>query len=41
MSGEVCLNKSELEDHAWVTKEEMKHYVSPDYYSAVSHALVD
>ena len=41
MSGEVEINKEELEDYAWVTKEEMRNYVSQDYYSAISQALAE
>lgn len=34
-SGQVEVNREELEDYAWVTKEELKDYLSPEYYSAV------
>lgn len=39
MSGEVKLNQDELVDYIWVTKEEMKDYVSQELYDCVSIAL--
>lgn len=40
-NGEVKLNGQELEDHAWVTKEEMKNYVSEQYYQAIRPILAE
>jgi len=40
LSGQVTLG-SQLADYAWVTKTEMKDYVSSDYYSSLSAALPD
>lgn len=41
ISGEVILNKNELEDYVWVTKQEMKDYVSLNYYNVISPALLE
>ena len=41
VSGSVKLNLKELEQYVWVTKEEMKQYVSNDYYNAIAPALMD
>jgi large subunit ribosomal protein L46 len=38
-SGPVELNKEELDDFAWVTKQEMREYVSPHYYRTVAKFL--
>ena len=38
-SGLVEVNNEELDDFAWVTKEEMKEYVSSDYYRTVAKFL--
>ena len=35
------LDHRELEDYAWVTREEMKTYVEEDYYAAVVPMLFD
>ena len=40
-SGLIEPDGKELIDHIWVTKEEMKDYVSPDYYQAVIPILMD
>jgi len=40
-SAEVKLDQGELEDHVWVTREEMKNYVSQEYYRAVAPMLLD
>ncbi|KAF9116828.1 54S ribosomal protein L17 mitochondrial [Mortierella sp. AM989] len=40
-SGQVQLDNKEVIDFAWVTKQEMKDYVSPDYYEAVKDMLSD
>ena len=39
--GEVKVDNEELVDHVWVTKEELKDYVSPDYYTAVAPILLE
>lgn len=38
-SGSLELDGKELVDYAWVTKEEMKDYVSQEYYKAVEPIL--
>ena len=38
--GSVSVDGRELEDHLWLTKEEMKDYVSQDYYKAVAPMLM-
>ncbi len=38
---EVKLNQDELVDYAWVTKEEMKDYVSESYYEVVKKILTN
>ncbi|KAF9173387.1 54S ribosomal protein L17 mitochondrial [Mortierella sp. AD011] len=40
-AGQVQVDNKEIVDFAWVTKEEMKDYVSPDYYEAVKDMLSD
>ena len=40
-SGEVKLNEKELVDYLWVTKEEMKDYVSQEYYDAIQKILIE
>jgi len=40
-SGAVNLNKEELVDYAWVTREEMKDYVSEDYFNIVKNILAE
>ncbi|KAF8979266.1 54S ribosomal protein L17 mitochondrial [Entomortierella lignicola] len=40
-SGQVQVDNKEIVDFAWVTKQEMKDYVSPDYYEAVKDMLSD
>ena len=40
-SAEVNLDGKELEDYVWVTKEEMKDYVSQEYYAAVAPILMN
>ena len=39
--GEVHLDQRELQDYVWVTKDELKGYVSEDYYSAVAPTLIE
>ena len=39
--GEIEVDNKELVDHVWVTKEEMKDYVSPDYYTTLAPILLD
>lgn len=39
--GEVQLNRQELVDHVWVTKEEMREYVEEDYFNSVGSTLMD
>ena len=39
--GQVKVNNQELEDFAWVTKDEMNDYVTPEYYAAVAPTLLD
>ncbi len=38
-SGTLQLDGKELVDHVWVTKEEMRDYVSQEYYQAVEPIL--
>jgi NADH pyrophosphatase NudC (nudix superfamily) len=38
-SGNVILDKNELEDYAWVAKDELKNYLSPDYLNSI-HGLL-
>ena len=38
--GSVTLDKKELEDYAWLDKEELKGVFSPQYYEAVKNILV-
>lgn len=40
LAGRVQLDDRELEDYLWLTKEEIRDYVSEDYYSAVEHTLM-
>ena len=39
--GEVEVDNEELVDHMWVTKEELKDYVSPDYFTAIAPILLE
>ena len=39
--GEININHDELEDYAWVTKEEMREFVSKDFYKAIEPVLLD
>ena len=40
--GGVSVNESQgLEDHMWLTKEEMKEYLSDDYYQSIASSLID
>lgn len=39
--GEVKVDRRELKDYAWVTREEMKSYVKDDYYDAVVPMLFE
>jgi large subunit ribosomal protein L46 len=38
-AGQVCVDNKEIVDFAWVTKQEMKQFVSSQYYSAVKDML--
>ncbi|KAG0342489.1 54S ribosomal protein L17 mitochondrial [Podila horticola] len=40
-SGQVKVDNKEIVDFAWVTKQEMKDYVAPEYYEAVKDMLSD
>ncbi|KAF9353572.1 54S ribosomal protein L17 mitochondrial [Mortierella sp. NVP85] len=40
-AGQVQVDGKEVIDFAWVTKQEMKDYVSPEYYEAVKDMLSD
>ncbi|KAG0046778.1 54S ribosomal protein L17 mitochondrial [Gryganskiella cystojenkinii] len=40
-AGQVQVDNKEVVDFAWVTKQEMKDYVSPEYYEAVQDMLSD
>lgn len=40
-SGVLKLDGQELVDHVWVTKEEMRDYVSDDFYRAVQPVLLE
>ncbi|KAG0315604.1 54S ribosomal protein L17 mitochondrial [Dissophora globulifera] len=40
-AGQVQVDNKEIVDFAWVTKEEMKNYVSEDYYKVVEDMLSD
>ena len=39
--GVVEVDNEELVDYVWVTKEELKDYVSPEYYSSLAPILLD
>lgn len=39
--GEIVLNQQKLVDHIWVTKHEMKQYVTDDYLASVGCTLID
>lgn len=41
VGGELKLNKDELVDYIWVTKNEMKNYVSQEFYNTLSVVLPD
>lgn len=41
LGGVLQLDKEEVVDHVWVTKEEMSEYVSQDYYQAVEPILTE
>lgn len=38
--GKININPNKLEDYAWVTKEEMKDFVSKDFYKAIEPVLL-
>jgi large subunit ribosomal protein L46 len=38
-AGQVKVDQKEIVDFAWVTKQEMKDFVSNDYYDAVKDML--
>ncbi|KAG9068952.1 54S ribosomal protein L17 mitochondrial [Linnemannia hyalina] len=40
-AGQVQVDNKEVVDFAWVTKQEMKDYVTPEYYDAVKDMLSD
>ena len=40
--GGVSVGESQgLEDHVWLTKEEMKEYVSDNYFQSIASSLID
>jgi large subunit ribosomal protein L46 len=39
LAGQVHVDNREIIDFAWVTKQEMRDYVSPEYYAAVKDLL--
>ena len=39
--GEVEVDNEELVEHMWVTKEELRDYVSPDYFTALAPILLE
>ena len=41
LSGNIVVDKNELDDYVWVTKDEMKDYVSDEYYKKVLPVLID
>lgn len=41
LSGNVVVDNSELDDYVWVTKDEMKEYVSNEYHKNVAPVLID
>ncbi|KAF9432036.1 54S ribosomal protein L17 mitochondrial [Entomortierella beljakovae] len=40
-AGQVQVDNKEIVDYAWVTKQEMKDYVAPEFYDAVKDMLSD
>lgn len=38
-AGQARPDNKEIVDYAWVTKQELKEYVSPQYYEAVKDML--
>ncbi|KAI8818519.1 uncharacterized protein EV422DRAFT_551194 [Fimicolochytrium jonesii] len=41
LSGKISANPKLVEDHAWATKQELKEYLSPDYYQSVQRMLAE
>ena len=39
VGGNVKLNKQELTDFVWVTRDEMKEYVNPKYFDVVTKIM--
>lgn len=40
--GGVSVNEEQgLEDHVWLTKKELKEYVSDNYYDSIVSSLID
>ena len=39
--GKVNIKSDKVEDYAWVTKEEMKEFVSGNFYKAIEPVLLD
>lgn len=39
LSGDLLLDTDRFESHLWLTKDEMKDYVSSDYFKAISPVL--
>ena len=40
--GGVSVSENQgLEDHVWLTKEEMKEYVSDNYFQSIASSLID
>lgn len=40
-AGQVKPNNKDISDFAWVTKDELATYLSPDYFKAVKDSLSD
>ncbi|OLL24216.1 54S ribosomal protein L17, mitochondrial [Neolecta irregularis DAH-3] len=40
-AGQAVPNGSDVKDFMWLTKEEIKEYVAPDYWLGIRHALSD
>ena len=41
LSGNLLFDTKRIETYAWVTKDEMKDYVSSDYFKAISPVLLE
>jgi large subunit ribosomal protein L46 len=40
-AGQAKPNNKDVSDYAWLTKEELATYLSPDYYKAIKDSLGD